>query len=836
VAHLVPTTENPLDRFLEFVLERGLDLYPAQEEAVLELYSGKNVILNTPTGSGKSLVALALHYLALCEGRRSVYTCPIKALVNEKFLALCRDFGPEQVGMITGDASVNPDAPILCCTAEILAIDALRYGAKAPVGDVIMDEFHYYSDRDRGWAWQVPLLTMPQTRFLLMSATLGDTSRFERGLTELNGRETVVVKSAQRPVPLEFKYSEEPLHEVARRLAESGRAPVYLVNFTQRECAERAQDFLSIDFCSKDEKRRIAEELAGESFKSPYGKEFSRLIRHGLGIHHAGLLPRYRILVEKLAQKGLLKIILGTDTLGVGVNVPIRTVVFTKLCKFDGEKTSLLSVRDFKQISGRAGRKGFDDEGLVLAQAPEHVIENLKNEAKAGNDPKKLKKIVKKGPPPKGYIHWDKSTFEKLMNGEPEALTSRFQVTHAMLLNVLSRGKSDDVDCCRDMAGIIRSSHESESTKKRLRSRAFELFRALVDRKLVSFNPLRLNVDLQEDFSLNHALSLYIIDAIAALDPEHENYSLDVLTLVESIIENPDAILRKQVDRLKTEKLAELKMEGVDYDQRMEELDKIGHPKPNADFIYTTFNAFAEAHPWVTQDTIHPKSIAREMYENFQSFAEYIRDYDLQRSEGLLLRYLSEVYKTLLQNIPELAKNEELFAMTDYFHEMIRQTDSSLLEEWQRLRDPAFAPQNTHLAEDGPTPQGPVDITRRKKEFRVLIRNEIFRRIRLLAAGSPDRWPEAWQELAQELGWTMDALQARMAEHTVEHRRILTDQRARGPAHLQLIEESSELWRAEQVLVDIDGHNDWLACFEIDLARSRDEGRAVLRLSDLRSI
>ncbi len=837
---LSPTTENPLDRFLEFVNERGLDLYPAQEEAILELYSGKNVILNTPTGSGKSLVALALHYLALSEGRRSIYTCPIKALVNEKFLALCRDFGPEQVGMITGDAAVNPDAPILCCTAEILAIDALRLGAKAPVGDVIMDEFHYYSDRDRGWAWQAPLLTMPQTRFLLMSATLGDTTRFEKTLTDLNRRETIVVRSAKRPVPLEFRYSEEPLHEVARKLVDSGKSPVYIVNFTQRDCAERAQDFLSIDFCSKDEKRQIAEELKGEPFRSPYGRELSRLLRHGLGIHHAGLLPRYRILVEKLAQRGLLKIIFGTDTLGVGVNVPIRTVLFTKLCKFDGQKTSILSVRDFQQIAGRAGRKGFDDEGLVVVQAPEHVIENLRNEAKAAGDSKKLKKLVKKGPPPKGYVHWDRSTFEKLVNGQPEALTSRFQITHAMLLNVLSRGKTDSTDCCRDMARLIRDCHESDHTKKQLRSHSFDLFRSLVDRRIVSLRPLKLNVDLQEDFSLNHALSLYLIDAVEALDPAHADYPLDVLTLVEAIIENPEAVLRKQVDRLKTERLAELKMEGVDYDQRMEELEKITHPKPNAEFIYATFNVFADQHPWVTQETIHPKSIAREMYENFQSFAEYVRDYGLQRSEGLLLRYLSEVYKALLQNVPDLAKNEELFAMTDYFRQMIRSTDSSLLEEWERLRDPNFRPDSVHLDADGVATSGSVDITRRKKEFRSLLRNEVFRRLRLLAqiqsAHSPESVSEAAQDLSLELGWSVDALEARMGEYSSEHPRLLTDPKARNPVLMTIREESEAVWLIEQTVLDSAGHNDWLACFEVNLAASKERQSAVIQLKDFRPI
>ncbi len=681
------TSDVVLDHFLDFVKENRLELYSAQEEAILELFAGKNVILNTPTGSGKSLVATALHFYSLAFGKRSIYTCPIKALVNEKFLALCRDFGPEQVGMITGDASVNPGAHILCCTAEILSNDALRLGQQAEISDIIMDEFHYYSDRDRGVAWQIPLLTLPQSRFLLMSATLGDTGNFEKGLTQLNNRETVVVRSSERPVPLIYEYVETPLHETVAKLISQDRAPIYLVNFTQRDCAEEAQNFLSTDFCTKEEKKKIALALEGTKFSSPYGKEIQKLIKHGIGIHHAGLLPKYRILIERLAQKGLLKIISGTDTLGVGVNVPIRTVLFSKLCKFDGEKTQILSVRDFQQISGRAGRRGFDHQGSVIVQAPEHIIENLRMEQKAAGDSKKLRKIVKRKPPEKGYVPWNKETFTRLTTGQPEALISRFKVSHAMLLNVLSRQNENGG---RAMQKMIRKSHESPSAKRQHRKTAFQLFRSLVERKIIELSPLRINIDLQEDFSLNHTLSLYLLDTIKLLDPLHPNYALDLLTLVESILENPDLILRKQLDRIKTEKMDEMKMDGVEYDDRIAELEKLEYPKPNREFIYGTFNEFASSHPWVGQENIRPKSIVREMYETFQSFSEYIRDYNLQRAEGLLLRYLSDVYKTLIQTVPENSKNDEIDAIIVYLGSMIRQIDSSLLDEWERLRDPKW--------------------------------------------------------------------------------------------------------------------------------------------------
>ena len=360
------SNEAILDGFLEWLVDSGIEPYDHQEEAILELFQGRNVILNTPTGSGKSLVALALHFRAICQKRRSYYTVPIKALANEKFLSLCDTFGPDNVGMITGDATVNPSALVICCTAEILANQALREGSQARVDDVIMDEFHYYSDRERGMAWQVPLLTLPQARFLLMSATLGDTAFFEKELTALTGAETVLVKSDDRPVPLEFSYSTISLEDQVEELVEAGKAPIYLVHFTQLACAGSAQNLMSRNFCSKEEKEAIAEVLQDADFKSPYGKEMKKLLRHGLGIHHAGLLPKYRVLVEKLAQMGLLKVVCGTDTLGVGVNVPIRTVCHP-VVQIWRAKHGDSCCSGFQTDLRPAGRRGFDDVGYVGA-------------------------------------------------------------------------------------------------------------------------------------------------------------------------------------------------------------------------------------------------------------------------------------------------------------------------------------------------------------------------------------------------------------------------------------------------------------------------------------
>ena len=827
------TNDTLLGRFLEYVESRRLTLYPAQEAAILELFDEKNVILNTPTGSGKSLVATALHFKAIAQGKRSVYTCPIKALVNEKFMALCRDFGPDNVGLSTGDATVNHDAPILCCTAEILANIALREGAAAGVREVIMDEFHYYADRERGVAWQVPLLTLPQARFLLMSATLGETTFFEEEITRLTGRPTVTVSSLDRPVPLEFAYSELPLAKTLESLIADGKVPVYVVHFTQLEAAQSAQDFTSINLCTREEKAALAAALEGFKFTSPYGPDIKKWLRHGIGLHHAGLLPKYRILVEQLAQKGLLKVICGTDTLGVGINVPIRTVLFTRLCKYDGQKTGILSARDFHQISGRAGRKGFDDRGWVLAQAPEHAIENLKLAEKTARDGKKS---VKRQAPEKNFVNWDKNTFSRLMVAPPERLVSRFQISHGMLLNVLSR----QGDGCRAMQDLIRRCHDTPRQKQAHIKRAWQLFRSLVDRKIIEFIPrtaegayLRVNVALQDDFSMDQALSLYLLDTIPLIDPQQADYALILLTLVESIIEDPDIILRKQLDRVKDRKMAEMKFEGIEYDQRMEELEKLEYPKPNRELVYSTFNAFADQHPWVGQENIRPKSIAREMFESFRSFSDYIRDYELQRAEGVLLRYVSRVHKVMTQTIPDAAKNDTVREMELYLGAMIRQIDSSLLDEWEKLRDPSYQRDETKEVRPPGAEEADRDVTRDTKAFTAAIRHRIFSFLRGLVIADYEQALTHLQSPNDPEGqpWTPERLKQLGEAYEAEHGYISLDPNARNVRHTYVSPaEDQQTWRVQQILVDKDEHNDWVVEFTVNLAESRQTGEPHLSL------
>jgi superfamily II RNA helicase len=913
--HVPPAPDEGamLDGFTAYVADQGIQMYPAQEEATLELIAGNHVILNTPTGSGKSLVAVAAHYVALGRDQRSVYTAPIKALVSEKFFELCRTFGSDLVGMITGDGSVNAGAPILCCTAEILANWALRDGADTPVDVVVADEFHFYADPQRGWAWQLPLLEMPRCQFLLMSATLGSTGFFERDLTERTGRPTIAIKSSRRPVPLDFSYRTTTLHHSIEELLEGDRAPIYLVHFTQREATEAAQGLLSLNPLSKHEKQQVKELIGGFRFDSPFGKSFRSYLVGGIGVHHAGLLPKYRLLVERLAQAGLLKIICGTDTLGVGVNVPIRSVLFTQLCKYDGSGVRVLSVREFQQIAGRAGRKGFDDRGDVWVQAPAHVVGNQQAAHQAETDAKKRKKLVKKKPPERGYAHWDEASFDKLVSGDPEQLTSSFDVNHQMVMSLLDRPG----DGCAAVRRLMVENHEPRRRQRHHIRRTIAIYRSLVDAGLLEFpsppdelgRRVRVNFDLQDEFALHQPLSLWAIDAIEHLDREIEvahprtdrtverrdqrsgrlapstpsdpatrsegafaglaellgldevaddetvvaevavdepaadrddsdsdiatdqagaretvtvsveskgdiDRSLAILTIIEAVQESPAVVINAQLRRAKDELMSEMKSARVEYEERMERLSKVEPPRPLKEWMYADFNNFRMKHPWVGGDTVKPKSVVRDLFERAMTFGEYVQFYGLKQSEGALLRYLSDVYKGLIQNVPVEASSDELEEIVHWLGTLVRHVDSSLLDEWERLQNPDGE------ADIDPAQAGQgaaeVDITTDRRAFTTMVRNEAFRWVEQL---SRRRHPSSTAE-GLDLG-------SEMAAYWAEYDSIGTDGDARHSSRFRFDIGTGEI---VQTLHDPDGHDEWRLIGQVDLAGSRSENRLIASL------
>ncbi|MCW2835856.1 MAG: hypothetical protein JWN68_3809 [Nocardioides sp.] len=840
------------DAFAAWVGEQGLDLYPHQDEAVIEVMGGNHVILATPTGSGKSLVAIGAHAWALAQDRVSFYTAPIKALVSEKFFALCEVFGADNVGMLTGDAAVNPDAPIICCTAEILANIALREGRTADVGLVVMDEFHFYAEPDRGWAWQVPLLELLDAQFLLMSATLGDVSFIVEDLKRRTGRDVAVVADAERPVPLTFTWSLEHLDETLEELVTTGQAPVYVVHFTQAAAVEHATNLLKRPQKWVD-KEAIAERIGAFRFGAGFGKTLSRMVRNGIGVHHAGMLPKYRRLVEQLAQAGLLTVICGTDTLGVGINVPIRTVLFSGLAKFDGNRQRVLRTREFLQIAGRAGRAGYDVAGNVVVQAPEHVIDNerakakaeAKNAAPGANAKRKSKAQLKK--PPEGTVVWTEQTFDKLVAGVPEQLTSRMRVDNAMLINVATR----EEDAFAVMRRLLTDNHEDRRQRLRLARRALRLGRSLLRTDVLTRldevdefgRRYLLTVDLPPDFALNQPLAHFALAALDVLDPESETYTLDIVTVIESVLEAPRQILMAQQFAARGEAVQEMKADGIDYDERMALLDKITWPQPLAELLGGLYEIYRQRHPWLREDALSPKTVVRMMWEQGMSFTDFVGRYQLARSEGLVLRYLTDAYRTLRQTVPESHRTPELDDLVEWLGETIRQTDSSLLDEWEALSDPAHVPGRVAHHEPPPPPR---PISKQGRTFEVMVRNAMWARVDLVSRDDLDglmrleRAAAERTEPPRSVGMGRSVWDAAIEDYYAEHDTVLLDADARGPQLLVLGPErvgepvgaeegtTARVREVRQTIHDPEGHHDWVIEALIDCDASDEAGELVL--------
>ncbi len=835
----IPATSDPdavYTAFVDWATNEGFTLYPAQDEAVMELVTGAHVILSTPTGSGKSLVAIGAHFAALAAGKRSYYTAPIKALVSEKFFALVDIFGAENVGMVTGDSSVNSDAPIICCTQEILANLSLRHGADTPADLVIMDEFHFYADPERGWAWQVPLLRLPRTQFLILSATLGDIDWLAEDLTKRTGRPTATVTGVDRPVPLHFSYATTPIHESVEELLSTGQAPIYIVHFSQAAALERAQALTSVKIIDRQQRDAIADLIGDFRFTTKFGQTLSRLIRSGIGVHHAGMLPKYRRLVEQLAQRGLLRVICGTDTLGVGINVPIRTVLLTALTKFDGTRMRQLSAREFHQIAGRAGRAGFDTAGTVVVQAPEHEVENARLVAKAGDDEKKLKRIVRKKAP-EGFVSWGEPSFQRLVAAEPEKLTSSMTISHAMILNVIGRGG----DAFAEVRSLVEDNHEPRNKQRDLIRRALAIYRTLRTAGIVeevtrqppeeaegrlegnSGPQIRLTVDLQPNFALNQPLSPFALAVIDLLDPESPGYALDVISVIEATLDNPRPVLSAQEHLARGEAIGAMKAEGIEYDQRMELLEEITHPKPLEELLEAAFETYSATQPWAADFELRPKSVVRDMYERAMTFNEFVGFYSLGRSEGLLLRYLSDAFRAIRQTIPESAKSDEIRDLIEWLGELVRQVDSSLLEEWEELSHPSAV-----HGDEPVVPPAPPSVVTNERAFRVLVRNELFRRVQLAALDDA----EALGELDSDAGFDVARWGEALDRYFEVHDHLGTDADARSSAML-LIEKEPEHWTVRQIFADPAGDHDWGMTAVVDLAESAEQGVAVIRVTNV---
>lgn len=874
------TPEEAYERFMEWVSSRGIDPWEHQENALFSLAAGGNVILGTPTGSGKSLVALGMMFMAMASGQRAYYTAPIKALVSEKFFYLVDILGRDNVGMITGDSHINTGAPVICCTAEILANQALREGEDADVGCVAMDEFHFFSDPDRGWAWQVPLLTLPHTQFLLMSATLGDMTAIGDTLTRTTGRDLELIADAPRPVPLSYEYVKTALEGTVELALRQGDSPLYIVHFSQDAALQSARALASYGVASKEQREAIKEAIRGGRFTTAFGKTLKHLISSGVGLHHAGMLPRYRLLVEKLAQQGLLPVICGTDTLGVGINVPIHTVLLTGLTKFDGYKQRRLRSREFHQIAGRAGRSGFDTEGVVIAEAPEFEIENHKAELKAMGDPKKMKKLKKKRPP-EGFVTWNEDTFTRLIESEPETLKPRLRITHSMVLAEVEQGG----DAWERVLALIDASLQTPEEKAKLKGRAAEIFATLIDAGVVvreacgadadaddgnvdsisavslteapeNLEELRaldaerdeedgandevsraiveegtatghpldgaanyfLTVDLPEDFALDQPLSPFLLAAPELLDPESPTYTLDLISMVEATLEDPKQILRAQERRARDAAMNAMKAEGVDFEERLDRLQDVTYPKPLEEMLDVAFATYCAQVPWANDYELSPKSVLRDMLETGCDFKSYIAQYKIARCEGILLRYLTEAYRSLDRTVPVERRTEELDDIVSLLGLVVRSVDSSLVDEWANAgMEPGAAP----------IKRGD-EVVADRRGMTLMVRNTLFQRVRLAALDRADTLGDL------DVDWGFgESRWARVLDAFYEaHEDLLTDADARSAAFLE-IDESDEqtdhVWHVHQVFHDSDGDHDFGIMADVDLDATQDGDGIVFK-------
>lgn len=813
------SADEAFERFIEWVDARGVEPWPHQEDALMNLAAGAHVILGTPTGSGKSLVAQGLCFMAMATGRQAYYTAPIKALVSEKFFDMVDILGRDNVGMITGDSSINTQAPVICCTAEILANLALREGEDADVGCVAMDEFHFYADADRGWAWQVPLLTLPRTQFLLMSATLGDVSPIALKLEKMTDAAVEVIDDAPRPVPLAFEYSLTSLEGTVELALRKGEAPLYIVHFSQDAAVATAQSLASYGVATKEQREAVKEAVKGTAFTTAFGKILKRLLECGVGVHHAGMLPRYRLLVEKLAQQGLLPVICGTDTLGVGINVPIHTVILTQLTKFDGHKMRRLKAREFHQIAGRAGRSGFDTEGMVIAEAPEHEIENAKLVAKAGDDPKKLRKIKKKKAP-EGFVAWSEQTFKRLIEAVPEPLTPRMRITHSMVLSVISRGG----DAKSRVRSLVEASAQTDEQKLKLLARTEEIFATLLEAGVVEVHEgedgpeYATTVDMPSDFALDQPLSPFMLAALELFDPESDTYALDVISLAEATLEDPRQVLRAQERAAKDKAVAEMKADGVDYEERLERLAEITYPKPLEDLLETAFGHYCKAVPWARDFELAPKSVLRDMVETASDFKTYVGRYGIARSEGTLLRYLSDAYRVLDKTLPLDVRNDQLKDVIAWLGLVVRSTDSSLVDEWESAGNIA----------DIAAPALTEEIVHDRRGLTVLVRNALFARVRL---ASMQRMAELGR-MDADWGFSERRWKEALEAYFEEHAEIAVDADARSTAYFA-VDESPEkerhAWRVRQIFSDPEGDHDFAIAAEVDIDATQETGEVVFK-------
>jgi len=702
--------ELELSFYDKFLWSRGLEPYPVQEQAIGKIFAGESVLVTVPTGTGKTLMAKAALHAAVGRGQRAIYTTPLRALTEEKYRELCDDFGESNVGFATGDYKVNRDAPVQVEVAEILWNRIVADKNVCPAEIVVMDEGHYFNDPERGYVWEQSIIGLdPRTQLVVLSATVGHPERFCHWveLTRRVGME--LVDSRERKVPLVHEFREEMMIDTVRDLAFSGDVPAIVFVFGREQCFEVARLLKSCRRFTSDEEKAKVEAMCDEALlPSGASKELRPLLAHGIGIHHAGILPRYKQLVEQLALERLIKFVVSTETIAAGINLPARTVVFPSLRKFIKKEPRLITAAEYHQMAGRAGRPQFDDRGLAITLAPEDIVSDIKKELKdaakrPAYDEGKVKKSVynkaKSEAQRKGDIVWTPEVHAELVKGEPAELRSKTKITAEQVLAIGLPDLAKDPLLVTDAEKRMAEAEASLPPSMRLD------IATVIENLLLTDRERR---DLQKTLAqlVDNLKAIGVIDEhgkqiggemirkLQGMDGlfiffvlfNHQLDYIELRQLVEYLVDHD--IIQRQLDRkledakrewMRT-KLREMRETNpqVSWDDVEAEYDK-AHPREltKIELIHQEFSSKVP-HP-----ELHGGKRVKNTWATLEDantgFLEFVEQHHLQHEEGNLFSYLIRVMN-FAQKLYEASQLSEFEDMADRVRKLLARIDLRLLD------------------------------------------------------------------------------------------------------------------------------------------------------------
>lgn len=703
--------ELELSFYEKFLWSRGLEPYPVQEQALAHIFAGTSVLVTVPTGTGKTLMAKAALHAALGRGHRAIYTTPLRALTEEKYRELSADFGEHNVGFATGDYKVNRDAPIQVEVAEILWNRIVADKHVSPAEIVVMDEGHYFNDPERGYVWEQSIIGLdPRTQLVVLSATVGHPEKFCHWV-ELTRRVTMaLVDSRERKVPLVHEFREEMIIDTVRELAFSGDVPAIVFVFGREQCFEVARLLKSCRRFTTDEEKAKVEAMCDEALlPSGASKELRPLLTHGIGIHHAGILPRYKQLVEQLALERLIKFVVSTETIAAGINLPARTVVFPALRKFVKQAPRLVTAAEYHQMAGRAGRPQFDDRGLAITLAPEQIVSDLKKELKdaakrAAYDEAKVKKSVynraRSDAQRKGDIVWTPEVHAELVRGEPAELRSKTKITAEQVLAIglpdltATKIATDSVEARMaaaeaslppsmrlDIVTVIENLLLEDRERVVLQKTLAQLVDNLKAIGVIDEHGKQISGQMIRDLQGMDGLFIYYVLF------NHQLEYIELRELIEYLIDHD--VIQRLLDRkgedAKREwcraKLRELR-EGnphITWEDVEAEWDK-EHPRPptKVEVIH------AELSAKVPHPELHggkkPKNVWATLEDSGMGFLEFVERHSLEHEEGNLFSYLVRVMN-FARKLGQASQLSEFEDMAERVQKLLARVDIRLIDD-----------------------------------------------------------------------------------------------------------------------------------------------------------